>query len=304
MELFDISVPENPRSIAFLDCSGPTSRGVHQLWFCDGEYVHMAAGAPDFVARDEKDDQFYRIIDVKNPSKPTEVGRWWLPGTREGDSAPPPVRHPGQTDFGFRAHNTNVYPQRPDRCYLGYLDAGMIVLDISDKSRPKPISRWDNSPPYWGFTHTVLPLFGRDLYVVTDESVVDDGGDWPKLIWILDARDETNPVPIATCPPLERDVYAGRGGRVGAHNLHENVPLPTSWHSEDVIIGTFFNGGLRAYDISNPYQPVEIAHFVPPAPPHSPVGAVQINDVFVDERGIVYTVDRHTGGVYILEMDF
>ena len=24
------------------------SRGVHQLWFCDGEYVHMAAGAPDF----------------------------------------------------------------------------------------------------------------------------------------------------------------------------------------------------------------------------------------------------------------
>lgn len=304
MELFDISVPENPRSIAFLDCSGPTSRGVHQLWFCDGEYVHMAAGAPDFVARDEKDDQFYRIIDVKNPSKPTEVGRWWLPGTREGDSAPPPVRHPGQTDFGFRAHNTNVYPQRPDRCYLGYLDAGMIVLDISDKSRPKPICRWDNSPPYWGFTHTVLPLFGRDLYVVTDESVVDDGGDWPKLIWILDARDETNPVPIATCPPLERDVYAGRGGRVGAHNLHENVPLPTSWHSEDVIIGTFFNGGLRAYDISNPYQPVEIAHFVPPAPPHSPVGAVQINDVFVDERGIVYTVDRHTGGVYILEMDF
>jgi hypothetical protein len=31
---------------------------------------------------------------------------------------------------------------------------------------------------------------------------------------------------------------------------------------------------------------------------------VQLNDVFVDERQIVYTVDRHTGGVYILEMDF
>src|SRR5690242_10594827 len=34
MELFDISVPEKPRSISFFDCSGPTSRGVHQLWFC------------------------------------------------------------------------------------------------------------------------------------------------------------------------------------------------------------------------------------------------------------------------------
>jgi hypothetical protein len=29
---------------------------------------------------------------------------------------------------------------------------------------------------------------------------------------------------------------------------------------------------------------------------------VQLNDVFVDERGVVYTVDRFTGGLYILEM--
>src|ERR1700730_10533343 len=47
-ELFDISTPEAPKSIAFVDASGPRSRGVHQLWFCDGEYVHLAAGAPDF----------------------------------------------------------------------------------------------------------------------------------------------------------------------------------------------------------------------------------------------------------------
>ena len=39
-----------------------------------------------------------------------------------------------ERDNGFRAHNTNVYPQRPDRCYLGYLDAGMIILDIADKA--------------------------------------------------------------------------------------------------------------------------------------------------------------------------
>ncbi len=304
MEIFDISVPEQPKSLSFFDCSGPHSRGVHQLWFCDGEYVHMAAGAPDFIPRDAKDDQFYRIIDVRDPTKPTEVGRWWLPGTREGDSEPAPMRHTPEFDLGFRAHNTNVYPQRPDRAYLGYLDAGMIVLDISDKSAPKQISRWDNSPPYAGFTHTVLPLFERNLFVVTDESVVDDGADWPKLVWILDARDETNVVPIATCPMPSREVFAKRGGRVGAHNLHENLPLPTSWFSDQVIIGTFFNGGLRAFDISNPYQPVEIASFVPPAPPLAPTGAIQLNDVFVDERGIVYTVDRHVGGVYILEMDF
>ncbi|MEA2980915.1 MAG: hypothetical protein QOF09_2738, partial [Alphaproteobacteria bacterium] len=49
MELFDISNPEKPRSISFFDCSGEHSRGVHQLWFCDGEYVHMASSSPDFV---------------------------------------------------------------------------------------------------------------------------------------------------------------------------------------------------------------------------------------------------------------
>ena len=58
LELFDVSVPEEPRSISFFDCSGPHSRGVHQLWFCDGEYVHMAAGAPDFNPSHPNDDQF------------------------------------------------------------------------------------------------------------------------------------------------------------------------------------------------------------------------------------------------------
>ena len=42
----------------------------------------------------------------------------------------------------------------------------------------------------------------------------------------------------------------------------------------------------------------------PPAPNGSKIGAIQINDVFVDERRIVYCVDRFTGGLYILEPTF
>ena len=301
-DLFDVSTPERPKLISHFDASGAHSRGVHAVWFVDGEFVHMAAGAADFRPRDPKDDQCYRIVDVRNPSRPVEVGRWWLPGTREGDAEPAPQRLEPKFDTGFRAHNTNVFPQRPDRAYLGYIDGGAVILDISDKAHPKLVANWRYSPPFNGFTHTVLPLFERDLLIVSDECVQNDGLDWPKLVWVVDARVEANPVPISTFPAPPHAAFARRGGRFGAHNLHENLPVPGSWRSEQVIVGTFFNAGVRAYDVSNPYQPQEVAYFVPAAPPLSPVGAVQLNDVYVDDRRLVYTVDRFVGGLYILEM--
>ena len=301
-DLFDVAAPEQPRRIAHFDASGPYSRGVHALWFVDGEFIHMSSGAADFQPRNPKDDQFYRIVDVRAPSRPVEAGRWWLPGTREGDSAPPPPRLAPQFDTGMRAHNTNVFPERPDRAYVGYIDGGAVVLDIADKAHPKVVANWRNSPPFNGFTHTVLPLPERNLLVVSDECVQDDGRDWPKLVWVLDARVEANPVPLSTLPAPPHGAFAHRGGRFGAHNLHENLPVPASWRSDQVVIGTFFNAGVRAYDISDPFQPQEIAYFVPSAPPLSRAGAIQLNDVYVDERRIVYTVDRFAGGLYILEM--
>ncbi|ANN69463.1 hypothetical protein BAU06_06630 [Bordetella bronchialis] len=301
-DLFDISVPEQPRLVSHFDCSGPYSRGVHALWFVDGKTVHMASGAPDFQPHDPKDDQIYRIVDVSDPAKPVEAGRWWYPGTRVGDAAPPPRRLPEKFDTGFRAHNTNVFPQRPDRAYVGYIDGGAFVLDISDKSNIKVVSNWNHSPPNNGFTHTVLPLFERDLWIVSDECVQDDGADWPKLVWVVNAKSEAHPLPIGTFPMPPVEAFAKRGGRFGAHNLHENLPLPVSFQSETLIVGTFFNGGVRVYDTSDPYHVEEVAYYVPGAPKLSPAGAIQLNDVYVDDRRIVYTIDRFSGGLYILEL--
>jgi hypothetical protein len=300
-ELFDISVPESPKSIGFFDCSGPNSRGVHQVWFVDGEYIHFAGGAADFTPHNQLDDQAYRIVDVRNPSKPVEVGRWWMPGTAVGDKAPQPTRL--KIDSGFRAHNTNVFPDRPDRAYLGYLDGGAFILDIADKANPKLVSAWNPHPPYPGFTHTALPLFSRDLLIVSDECVMDNGVDWPKLTWVLDMRVETNLVPVSTLPMPPVEDYQRRGGRYGSHNLWENKPGDTCFQSDNLIFSTFFNGGVRAYDLTNPLQPKEIAAFVPPAPAGSRVGAIQINDVYVDENAVVYAVDRFAGGLYCLEME-
>ena len=302
VDLFDVSKPESPRLISHFDCSGPHSRGVHALWFVDGQKIHMASGAPDFEPRNPLDDQFYRILDVSDLSRPVEAGRWWYPGTRVGDEQAAPARLPAKFDTGFRAHNTNVFPQRPDRAYVGYIDGGAFVLDISDPRDIQVVSHWNHSPPFNGFIHTLLPLFDRDLWIVSDECVQDLGADWPKQVWVVDARNAKNPVPIGTFPSPPFDAFARRGGRFGAHNLHENLPIATSFQSSELIIGTFFNAGVRVFDVRNPYQVQEVAYFVPGAPKLSPAGAIQINDVFVDENRIVYAQDRFTGGLYILEL--
>jgi hypothetical protein len=104
-------------------------------------------------------------------------------------------------------------------------------------------------------------------------------------------------------PAPSADALNLPGKRVGAHNIHENTPGPYTWKSDQIILGTFFNAGLRAFDISNPYQPKEVGYFVPPASPQSPTGFSSINDVLVDEREIVYTVDRERGGLFILQME-
>jgi hypothetical protein len=117
----------------------------------------------------------------------------------------------------------------------------------------------------------------------------------------MDASHETNLVPIATAPLPAAEEHCGRGGRFGAHNLHENDPVPTAWQSEDELVGAFFNAGVRVYDVRDRFQPREVAYLVPPPPPGSPAGAVQVNDVYVDERGLIYAVDRFTGGLYVVE---
>ena len=304
--------------LAFFDSSGPQSRGVHWLWFVDGEFAHLATGAADFEPSHASDDQFYMIVDVRNPRAPREVGRWWLPGTRTGDSCLPgclPTRQ--NIDDGYRAHSIQIYPQRPDRAYVGYIDGGMLILDIAGladvrarkapKLVPRLVSRLDYGPPYPSWCHTVQPLWGRGLAVVSDEAVQDRCTDSPKLVWLVDIRDETHPVILGTAPlPENVASLCTRGGRYGAHNLHPAFPDATSAQLKNTFVGTFFNGGVRIYRLIDPAMTgapptiKEIGYFVPAAPPGNSNGIIQINHVIVDEKGAIYAVDRVSGGLYIL----
>ncbi len=300
--LYDVHDPAAPRPLSFFDTSGGPSRGVHYVWCVDGRYAHISTGAPDFVPAMKGDDQFYMIVDISDRERPREVGRWWLPGTRQGDAAPPitPRRRP--RDNGVRLHNVNVLPARPDRAYLGYIDGGVVVLDIADPTAPRLVGHLPYPPELPGYAHTATPLPSRNLLVVAEESVMPVCADAPKLVRLVDIADETRPRFRSALPlPANRDELCRRGGRFGAHNVHEIMPLPGCGVSENFVVGTFFNGGLRLYDVRDADQPVEIGYYIPEAPPDSPAGAIQLNDVYVDERGLFYTVDRHRGGLYILQ---
>jgi hypothetical protein len=56
---------------------------------------------------------------------------------------------------------------------------------------------------------------------------------------------------------------------------------------------------VRVYDLADPAQPVEVAQWVPDPPPGQE--APQVNDVFVEESGLVWATDRIGGGLYALE---
>ena len=302
LRIFDVRDPLAPKETGFFDTLGPQSRGVHHVWFVDGRYAYLSTGAADFTPANPQDDQFFMVVDLSQPDRPREVGRWWYPGTRQDDIARPP-RNPG-LDSGYRLHNIDVFPDYPNRAYLGYIDGGVVILDISNKQQPKPVFLGRPEPPATvGFTHTVLPLFSRRLLVVSSEATTNKCTEADKRIWTWDLKDETRPMPIAPVPePADKALLCQAGGRFGAHNIWENRPGRLGAHSDRLVVGSFFAGGVRVYDVCDPAAPKEVAFNVPPAPPGSQVGSIQINHVYWDDRGIVYAVDRFGGGLYDMKL--
>ena len=62
---------------------------------------------------------------------------------------------------------------------------------------------------------------------------------------------------------------------------------------------TYFNAGLRAVDVSDPFDPKEVGHYVPALPDGQE--AIQSNDIGTDEHGRLYLIDRWGAGMHILE---
>ena len=288
LAVYDVSKSEAPRQIGFMAVEGG---GIHRVWYVGGRWAYASVLLDGFT------DYIFITIDLSDPANPREAGRWWIPGMNQAAGETPswqPTRRYG-------LHHPIVYG---DTAYCAWRDAGMVVLDVADRAKPKLIVHRNWSPPYGGGTHNCLPLPDRDLLVVLDEAVLDHQEDGLKLIWVFDNRMPSNPVSIATFPtPAEAD-YKAKGAHFGPHNIHEN--RPGSFISSKLIFATYQNAGVRVFDISDAFAPKEVGAWVPPQPARlvdtrpNRARIIQSADVFVDSAGLIYSTD-YNAGMYILE---
>jgi hypothetical protein len=285
IRIIDISDPAHPRDAAFFPTAG---RGVHRpIVDAERRRAYLSTRDPDAHG------QVLWIVDLADPTRPELLARWWHAG-----------QAPNAESGAGGGLGVTLHEARPmgDRLFGCYLDGGMVVLDIAEPRRPREVGRHTISAAFAPHHHTPWPIPERNLLLVSHETVRPECQEPPAFLWVYDISDPTRPTPISTVMPAPIDPvsklpiagdFCKRGGRYGAHNL---------WHGGgDLVYVAWFNAGLRVVDIADPYRPVERAFFIPDAPPGRP--AAQSNDVFVDERGLIYVTDRWGGGMDILRLD-
>lgn len=166
----------------------------------------------------------------------------------------------------------------------------------------------------------------RDIVVMTSEATANTANgrctDAPHVGFVVDVTVENS----ITAPPgtrVEHDPYQGpmglatlfvqpqfgeryprgnyctRAVRFGTHSTEENMSNP---YDSKLTAIAWFNGGVRIFDIREPYTPTQVAFYVSEANANTPNGAYMTNNVEIDNRGLIYVVDRNGAGMDILQL--
>jgi hypothetical protein len=268
------------------------------------------------------------VFDLSDPAKPVKIRDFGLVGQQPGTSGTVPTDLHGMISTG---------PQG-NRVYFGYGTNKGGVLQIVDREKllkgPKeptpenlryPVVGELNMMPTNG-AHTTVPLLQmpidefskdksgqkRDIVMIVDEQIRNECGEERQMVWFADITIESRPMIVSNFQvPEASGHFCDRGGRFGTHSSNEST-APVFY--KKVAFITYFNAGVRAVDIRNPYQPKEIGYFIPPITEATDKRcikvdgkdrcktAIQSNNLETDERGYVYVVDRANTGLHILEL--
>jgi hypothetical protein len=272
-KVYDVADKERPKEIAYVHTHGV---GVHRFDM-DSRYAYISTEMEGYVGN------ILVVYDIVDPTSPVEVSRWWMPGQHAAGGETPHWH-----GLSHRLHHALRFG---DELWAAVWFAGIRVLDARDISRLKTVGEFDYHPPFPEPTHTVAPVpvrwEGRQIAVAVDEEHDHVHGQLHGGLWFLDVeqRDAIRPIGMFHLSELDSP-FSRTAPRFGAHQFQERV-------ADHRLYCTWFSGGLRMLDIKNPTAPEEIGHFIPePVSGHkSPLS----NDVFVDQGGLVYLLDRDNG---------
>jgi hypothetical protein len=281
-KVYDVSDPSKPKLICFQKTGGI---GVHRFDM-DARYAYISTEMKGYVGN------ILVIYDMRDPAKPQEVSRWWMPGQHiDGGEKP---------TWSGKRHRLHHALRFGDEMWASCWHGGINVVDVSDIAKPKTLGSYNYHPPFPEPTHTVMPapgkIGGRRIALAIDEedqaqSASESEARRGRLhagIMVLDVTDTAAIKPISLFEVSELDSPFSRvdGARFGAHQYHERVV-------GTLVFAVWFGGGLRIIDVADPFVPREVGWYIPE--PVAGRAAPQSNDVMLDDRGLIYVVDRHVG---------
>ena len=120
-KIYDVSDRSKPKLITHHRTHG---RGVHRFDM-DERYAYLSTEMEGYVGN------ILVIYDIRNPARPEEVSRWWMPGQHLAGGEKPTWQ--GRRN---RLHHALRFG---DEMWAGLWHGGIAVIDVSDISKPRTL---------------------------------------------------------------------------------------------------------------------------------------------------------------------